>query len=66
MISVNGRMVECHAEMTVWDAIIKAGEISDNMTLVMVNGRVVDKDRLRSMKLEGFESIKLLRIVSGG
>jgi thiamine biosynthesis protein ThiS len=66
MITVNNREIEFHQGMTVAEALKEAGEILDAMTIVFMDNKVLQHDKLGEEMLEGFENIKLLKIVSGG
>ena len=66
MITVNNKEIEFHQGMTAAEALKEAGEILDSMTIVFMDNKVLQHDQLGEEVLEGFESIKLLKIVSGG
>lgn len=66
MITVNNREIEFHWGMTAAEALKDAGEILDAMTIVFMDNKVLQHDKLHEEILEGFENIKLLKIVSGG
>lgn len=66
MITVNNRGIEFHQGMTLAEAIKESGEMLDTMTIVFMDNNVFQHDKLHEKMLEGFENIKLLKIVSGG
>jgi thiamine biosynthesis protein ThiS len=66
MITVNNREIEFHQGMTLAEAIEESGEMLDTMTIVFMDDNVFQHDNLHEKMLEGFENIKLLKIVSGG
>ncbi|KAF5051156.1 hypothetical protein DSECCO2_422010 [anaerobic digester metagenome] len=66
MITVNNREIEFHQGMTLAEAIKESGEMLDTMTIVFMDDNVFQHDNLHEKMLEGFENIKLLKIVSGG
>lgn len=66
MITVNSREIEFHQGMTLAEAIEESGEMLDTMTIVFMDDNVFQHDNLHEKMLEGFENIKLLKIVSGG
>lgn len=66
MIIVNEQEIDYKIGMTVADAIVKAGETLDIMTLVMVDGEVLPYNRLNSELLVDGMNIKFLPILSGG
>lgn len=66
MITVNNRGIEFHEGMTVAEALKESGEILDTMTIVFMDNNVIQHDELNEKMLEGYENIRLLKIVSGG
>jgi thiamine biosynthesis protein ThiS len=66
MITVNNREIEFHQGMTAAEALKEAGEMLDTMTIVFMDNKVLQHNELNEKILEGFENIKLLKIVSGG
>lgn len=66
MITVNNREIEFHQGMTLAEAIKESGEMLDTMTIVFMDNKVLQHNQLNEEILEGFENIKLLKIVSGG
>jgi thiamine biosynthesis protein ThiS len=66
MITVNNREIEFHQGMTAAAALKEAGEMLDTMTIVFMDNKVLQHNELNEKILEGFENIKLLKIVSGG
>lgn len=66
MITVNNRGIEFHQGMTLAEAIKESGEMLDTMTIVFMDNKVLQHNQLNEEILEGFENIKLLKIVSGG
>lgn len=66
MITVNEKQIRFVEGMTAADALKAAGESPGAMTLVVVNGKVVPRDRLDMVPLADGAHIKLLTIVSGG
>ena len=66
MITVNGKSIAYEEGMTVSDAIRKAGEAADNITLVVVDSVVLPCGRIHAQAVADGASIKLLSIISGG
>jgi thiamine biosynthesis protein ThiS len=66
MITVNGKSIAYEESMTVSDAISKAGEAVDNVTLVVLDNVVLPCGRIHAQAVADGASIKLLRIISGG
>jgi sulfur carrier protein ThiS len=66
MITVNNIEIEFYQGMTAAEALKEAGEMLDAMTIVFMDNKVLQHDQLGEEILEGFENIKLLKIVSGG
>ncbi|TYO96455.1 sulfur carrier protein ThiS [Desulfallas thermosapovorans] len=66
MIKVNEKQIPFTPGMTAADALKAAGESPGAMTLVVVDGKVVPRDRLDMEPLADGAHIKLLTIVSGG
>lgn len=66
MIKVNDKQIEFRDGMTVADALKTAGKSVDNMTLVMVDGKVFSPDQFKSEKLLNGSHIRVLILISGG
>lgn len=66
MITVNGQKFDFENGMTVADALKAAGEYTDSMTLVVVNGKVIPNEQLDIQLLNDGSNIKLMPIISGG
>lgn len=66
MIKVNGHKIDFEKGMTVADALQAVGKSTDAMTLVMVDGKVLPRERLHKIALANGKEIKLLPIISGG
>lgn len=66
MIKVNDQQIEFKDGMTVADALKEAGNPVNNMTLVMIDGKVLSYDQFKSENLADGAHIKVLTIISGG
>ncbi|MBP1927148.1 thiamine biosynthesis protein ThiS [Sedimentibacter acidaminivorans] len=66
MITVNNREINYKIGMSVYDALQESGESINNMTLVVVDEKVIALDKLKDEILNNGMNIKLLHIVSGG
>lgn len=66
MITVNEQEILFEQNMTVADALRAAGEAIDDMTLVMMDGKVLPCGQYHLEPLEDGAHIKLLPILSGG
>lgn len=66
MISVNGREINFENGMTVADALRAAGESTDAMTLVVVDGKVIPHNLLQTTPVTDGAQIMLLPLLSGG
>lgn len=66
MVTVNEKHILYESNMTVADAIREAGESIDDITLVMVDGKVLPCGSKYLEPLLDGSKIKVLRIISGG
>lgn len=66
MIKVNGREIDFIKGMTLSDALMEAGESSDAMTLVVVNGVLIPCGQPYRQPLTDGTDVRLLPIMSGG
>ncbi|WP_312812832.1 hypothetical protein [Sedimentibacter sp.] len=65
MITVENKVIPFYYGMTVADAIRDAGEIVDNMTIIMENKNIIQFSQI-DKKISDGTNLKILRILSGG
>ena len=66
MVIVNGSEIPFKAGMTAADAIQAAGELTDGVTLIVIDGKVIPPMELNTTLMSDSTVIKLMRIISGG
>lgn len=66
MIIVNNSEIIYREGMTVEDALKEAGERTNFMDIIIVNGKVISRNDLSSTSLSDNSIVKLLPLVSGG
>lgn len=66
MIIIDGKAYPYQADTTVLEAVSQLGIQSDNMVLVVIDGRVMPWNQLDQELIQDGVEIRLLHIVSGG
>lgn len=65
MITVNEKKINFYDGMTVADAVLEANEEIGDLTIIIVNKKVVYPNQLNEIISDGI-SIKVMKILSGG
>jgi thiamine biosynthesis protein ThiS len=66
MIKVNNTDIKYKEGMTLIKAIDESGEVIDQYTLIMLNGKIIDKDELDEKYVSDKSEIKVLKVTDGG
>lgn len=66
MVKVNGQEIRFREGMTIADALREAGKSINNMTLIMLNEKVLHPIQFQNEKLVDGTHIKVFTMVSGG
>lgn len=66
MVKVNGKSIPFYVGMTVGDALEKAGERLQAMTLVMINEEISNIELVKNKKIEIADEIVVFTLISGG
>jgi thiamine biosynthesis protein ThiS len=66
MVTVNKQQIEFYDGMTVADALKAAGEVIDAMVLVVVDGKILPRNKLDTELVTENTQIKLLPMLTGG
>jgi thiamine biosynthesis protein ThiS len=66
MIKVNNKDIKYKEGMTLIKAIDESGEVIDQYTLIMLNGKIIDKDELDEKYVSDKSEIKVLKVTDGG
>lgn len=66
MVTVNNKKIEFYNGMTIADALKAAGEVTDAIVLVMVDGKILPHNKFDVELVAENTQIKLLPLITGG
>lgn len=65
MIAVNDKIIQYYEGMSIADAIKEAGEMIDQMTIIMQDKSIIQYNQIDKKVSDG-TNLRILRILSGG